>query len=212
VLRLTEKLFEAGVDMVAIADTVGMPGRSRSANDGGRGEDRGLQADLHSPARHRGMASRMRPPRSMPGARVLDGSLGGPRRLPVAPGATGNVVFEDLVFLCESKGFATGIDIEKLVAVRGILKSEMPGEALYGGMARAGLPGGDGEGGVINFSSWPGFPAIHSFFRRYVESGCPGQPGMTTIAGSLYCYSLSPAAAARCRRRSRRTAPSPRRR
>jgi hydroxymethylglutaryl-CoA lyase len=51
-------------------------------------------------------------------------------------------VFEDLVFLCESKGFKTGIDVEKLIAVRGILKSEMPDEALYGGLARAGLPRG----------------------------------------------------------------------
>jgi len=46
------------------------------------------------------------------------------------------------VFLCESKGFATGIDIEKLLAVRSILKSEMPNEQLYGGLARAGLPCG----------------------------------------------------------------------
>ena len=42
------------------------------------------------------------------GARVLDGSLGGLGGCPFAPGATGNVVFEDLVFLCESKGFRTG--------------------------------------------------------------------------------------------------------
>src|SRR4051794_17983801 len=76
------------------------------------------------------------------GARVLDGSLGGLGGCPFAPGATGNVVFEDLAFLCESKGFATGIDIDRLVAVRGILKSEMPDEQLYGGMARAGLPCG----------------------------------------------------------------------
>ena len=52
------------------------------------------------------------------GARILDGSLGGLGGCPFAPGATGNVVFEDLVFLCESKGFATGIDIDRLVAVR----------------------------------------------------------------------------------------------
>src|SRR5260221_304664 len=62
------------------------------------------------------------------------------RRLCELPDATGNVVFEDLVFLCESKEFATGIDIEKLVAVRSILRVEMPHEALYGGLARAGLP------------------------------------------------------------------------
>ncbi len=44
------------------------------------------------------------------------------------------------MFLCESKGFETGIDIEKLIAVRSILRSEMANEALYGGLARAGLP------------------------------------------------------------------------
>jgi hydroxymethylglutaryl-CoA lyase len=75
------------------------------------------------------------------GARILDGSLGGLGGCPFAPGATGNVVFEDLVFLCESKGFATGIDVEKLVGVRGILSEAMPNETLYGGLARAGLPG-----------------------------------------------------------------------
>src|SRR6202161_984270 len=74
------------------------------------------------------------------GARILDGSLGGLGGCPFAPGATGNVVFEDLVFLCESKGFATGIDIEKLISVRGILRSEMPDETLYGGLGRAGRP------------------------------------------------------------------------
>jgi len=46
-------------------------------------------------------------------------------------------VFEDLAFLCESKGFATGIDIDRLVAVRSILREAMPNEPLYGGMARA---------------------------------------------------------------------------
>jgi hydroxymethylglutaryl-CoA lyase len=76
------------------------------------------------------------------GARVLDGSLGGLGGCPFAPGATGNVVFEDLAFLCESKGFATGIDIDRLVAVRSILREAMPNEPLYGGMARAGLPCG----------------------------------------------------------------------
>ena len=74
------------------------------------------------------------------GARVLDGSLGGLGGCPFAPGATGNVVFEDLVYLCETKGMRTGIDIERLTAVREILQSEMPGEHLYGSLARAGPP------------------------------------------------------------------------
>ena len=75
------------------------------------------------------------------GVRILDGSLGGLGGCPFAPGATGNVVFEDLVFLCESKGFATGSDLEMLIAVRRILREEMPNELLFGGGARAGRPG-----------------------------------------------------------------------
>jgi hydroxymethylglutaryl-CoA lyase len=143
VLRLTEKLYEAGVDMVAIADTVGYAG-PKQVGELTKGAVRiagskPLCVHLHDT---RGMGIANASAALDAGARVLDGSLGGLGGCPFAPGATGNVVFEDLVFLCESKGFATGIDIEKLVAVRGILKSEMPGEALYGGLARAGLPCG----------------------------------------------------------------------
>jgi hydroxymethylglutaryl-CoA lyase len=143
VLRLTEKLFEAGVDMVAIADTVGYAGPKQvgelvaaAVKIAG---SKPICIHLHDT---RGMGIANASAALDAGARVLDGSLGGLGGCPFAPGATGNVVFEDLVFLCESKGFATGIDIEKLIAVRGILKSEMPGEALYGGLARAGLPRG----------------------------------------------------------------------
>ena len=157
VLRLTEKLFEAGVDMVAIADTVGYAGPKQvgelTAAAVKIAGTKPICIHLHDT---RGMGIANASAALDSGARVLDGSLGGLGGCPFAPGATGNVVFEDLVFLCESKGFRTGIDIEKLVAVRGILKSEMPDEALYGGLARAGLPGGAAQGGVNYCSSWPG--------------------------------------------------------
>jgi hydroxymethylglutaryl-CoA lyase len=143
VLLLTEKLFEAGVDMVAIADTVGYAGPKQvgelTAAAVKIAGSKPICIHLHDT---RGMGIANASAALDAGARVLDGSLGGLGGCPFAPGATGNVVFEDLVFLCESKGFATGIDIEKLIAVRGILKSEMPSEALYGGLARAGLPRG----------------------------------------------------------------------
>jgi hydroxymethylglutaryl-CoA lyase len=74
------------------------------------------------------------------GARILDGSLGGLSGCPFAPGATGNVVFEDLVFLRETEGFAAGIDSEALTSVPTILG--MPDEPLYGAFARAGPPPG----------------------------------------------------------------------
>jgi hydroxymethylglutaryl-CoA lyase len=143
VLLLTEKLFEAGVDMVAIADTVGYAGPKQvgelTAAAVKIAGSKPICIHLHDT---RGMGIANASAALDAGARVLDGSLGGLGGCPFAPGATGNVVFEDLAFLCESKGFKTGIDIEKLIAVRSILKLEMPGEALYGGLARAGLPRG----------------------------------------------------------------------
>ncbi len=143
VIKLIERCLEAGADFVAVADTVGYAGPKQV------GEltkaavklagSKPVCVHLHDT---RGMGIANAAAALDAGARILDGSLGGLGGCPFAPGATGNVVFEDLVFLCESKGFATGIDIEKLIAVRSILRSEMPGEALYGGLARAGLPSG----------------------------------------------------------------------
>jgi hydroxymethylglutaryl-CoA lyase len=141
VVRLVARCLEAGVDFVAVADTVGYAGPKQVGE---------LTAAIVKLAGAKPVCIHLHDTRGMgianasaaldAGARILDGSLGGLGGCPFAPGATGNVVFEDLVFLCESKGFPTGIDIERLVAVRSILRSEMPGEALYGGMARAGLP------------------------------------------------------------------------
>jgi hydroxymethylglutaryl-CoA lyase len=141
VIRLVEKCLEAGVDAVGIADTVGYAG-PKAVGDLTKAAvkiagDKPIIVHLHDT---RGMGIANASAALDEGARVLDGSLGGLGGCPFAPGATGNVVFEDLVFLCESKGFSTGIDIEKLIAVRSILRSEMPNEALYGGLARAGLP------------------------------------------------------------------------
>jgi hydroxymethylglutaryl-CoA lyase len=141
VLRLVERCFEAGADAVGIADTVGYAG-PKQVGDLTKAAVRLAGAKpicvhLHDT---RGMGIANAAAALDEGARILDGSLGGLGGCPFAPGATGNVVFEDLVFLCESKGFGTGIDIERLIAVRAILRESMPGESLYGGLARAGLP------------------------------------------------------------------------
>jgi hydroxymethylglutaryl-CoA lyase len=74
------------------------------------------------------------------GVRAFDASLGGFGGCPYAPGATGNIVMEDLVFLLESMGLATGVDLPKLIAVRDILKANLPTLQLHGNMAKAGLP------------------------------------------------------------------------
>ena len=141
VLRLVEKCFDAGVDVVGIADTVGYAGPKQVGDLTWAAVrlagSKPICVHLHDT---RGMGIANASAALDAGARILDGSLGGLGGCPFAPGATGNVVFEDLVFLCESKGFSTGVDIEKLIAVREILRKEMPDEPLYGGLVRAGLP------------------------------------------------------------------------
>jgi hydroxymethylglutaryl-CoA lyase len=73
------------------------------------------------------------------GITTFDASQGGIGGCPYAPGATGNIVTEDLVYLLESMGLDTGIDIEKLIAARKVLEEGLPGEPIYGFVPDAGL-------------------------------------------------------------------------
>ncbi|MFN5085000.1 MAG: hydroxymethylglutaryl-CoA lyase [Novosphingobium sp.] len=66
------------------------------------------------------------------GITTLDASLGGLGGCPYAPGASGNLVTEDLVLMLNSMGLKTGIDLAKLLEVRQILAEALPGEPLYG--------------------------------------------------------------------------------
>lgn len=50
------------------------------------------------------------------GVRVIDSAAGGLGGCPYAPGATGNVATEDVVYMLEGMGIATGVDMEKLLA------------------------------------------------------------------------------------------------
>jgi hydroxymethylglutaryl-CoA lyase len=74
------------------------------------------------------------------GITTFDSSLGGLGGCPFAPGASGNIVTEDLVFMLEAMGLRTGIDLPKLLRVREILREALPGEPLYGFTPEAGLP------------------------------------------------------------------------
>ncbi|MBP0588167.1 hydroxymethylglutaryl-CoA lyase [Paraburkholderia sp. LEh10] len=76
------------------------------------------------------------------GVTTIDSSQAGLGGCPYAPGATGNIVTEDLAFLLEAMGYDTGVDIDQLVAARAILAQALPGEALYGHVQDAGLPKG----------------------------------------------------------------------
>src|SRR5215475_2840099 len=74
------------------------------------------------------------------GARAFDASLGGLGGCPYAPGATGNIVTEDLAFMLEAMGFETGIDLDRLVKVREFVHGLLPDVAKHGAIAKAGLP------------------------------------------------------------------------
>ena len=78
------------------------------------------------------------------GVRAFDSSMGGLGGCPFAPGASGNVITEDLVFMFEAMGIDTGIDLEALFRAREILAKAIPEEPIYGHTPLAGLPKGFG--------------------------------------------------------------------
>jgi hydroxymethylglutaryl-CoA lyase len=140
VLRLAGACIEAGADIVGIADTVGFAGPRHVAELSAAMARLSAGAFIVHLHDTRGMGIANASAALDAGCRVLDGSLGGLGGCPFAPGATGNVVFEDLVFLCETKGFATGIDLDALAAARSVPEHAMPEEKFYGAIARAGPP------------------------------------------------------------------------
>lgn len=146
VIWLAEQVAAAGADEVGLSDTTGMANpaqvrrlfqRLRTAIGGKAGA-----AHMHN-TRGLGLANCLAA--YDVGVRTFDASLAGLGGCPYAPGASGNVVTEDLVFMFEAMGIATGVDIERLIAAREPLARGLPGEALYGMTPEAGLPKG-----------WPG--------------------------------------------------------
>jgi hydroxymethylglutaryl-CoA lyase len=76
------------------------------------------------------------------GVTRFDACLAGLGGCPFAPGASGNIVMEDLVFMLEGMGLRTGVDIDRLIAVRAILERALPNVPLQGAIAKAKLPKG----------------------------------------------------------------------
>ena len=74
------------------------------------------------------------------GIRSFDAALAGLGGCPFAPGASGNIVTEDLVFMLESMGFETGIDLERLVAARRFWRKGCRAKRGTAALRRAGLP------------------------------------------------------------------------
>jgi hydroxymethylglutaryl-CoA lyase len=141
VVRLAQQVLDAGADRIGLADTVGYAdpdGVSRLFErvldvagdrlDSGHFHDtRGLGlANVHA-------AMRL-------GIRRFDACLAGIGGCPHAPGASGNVTTEDLVYMLASMGYSSGQDFDALLALRGKVAQWLPGETLHGVLWKAGLP------------------------------------------------------------------------
>jgi len=143
VVWLAEELAKAGVDEIGLSDTTGMANPEQV---------RRLFKKVHAAIGEKTGAAHMHNTRGLglanclaafdAGVTTFDSSQGGLGGCPYAPGASGNVVTEDLVFMFEAMGVDTGVDLEKLIAVRSLLARGLPGEPIYGMTPEAGLPKG----------------------------------------------------------------------
>lgn len=141
VMEMAVRLVKAGADSVGLSDTVGYANPAqvkrmftRLIREIG---DKAGGAHLHN-TRGQGLANVVAALDA--GVTTFDASQGGIGGCPYAPGASGNIVTEDLVFLLESMGLDTGIDIAKLLEARKALAEGLPGEPIYGHVPEAGLP------------------------------------------------------------------------
>lgn len=142
VVHLAEQLREAGCDEVGLSDSVGYanPAQIRDLVVRVRnaiGEEAFAGLHLHN-TRGLGLANVVAGLEV--GVETFDSSMAGIGGCPFAPGATGNIVTEDLVFMLESMGLRTGVDLTQLFEARKILAAAVPNEELYGYVPAAGLP------------------------------------------------------------------------
>ena len=140
-VAMAKGLADAGVDQIMLADTVGYAHPAqikdvvRATRDAIGGTLYGLH--LHDTC-GLGIANALAGLEE--GIRAFDSCLAGLGGCPYAPGASGNVVTEDLVFMLESMGFETGIDLPKLFDARRVLHEGLPAEPMHGQVPKAGIP------------------------------------------------------------------------
>ena len=143
VIDLAGRLARAGADSVGLSDGVGVanPAQVRRLFARLRTElgERAGGAHLHN-TRGQGLANVVAALDA--GVRTFDSSQGGIGGCPYSPGATGNIVTEDLVWMLEAMGLDTGVDLDGLTTARLALEEGLPGEAVYGQLPEVGAEKG----------------------------------------------------------------------
>lgn len=132
VVGVAREIAAAGVGEIALADTIGVadPWNVRRRVEAVRDACPGVRLRMHfHDTRRTALANAYAAVEA--GAQVLDASCGGIGGCPFAPGATGNVATEDLVYMLERAGVETGLDLTALVDtahwVAGKLGKPVPG-------------------------------------------------------------------------------------
>ena len=137
-LRLVDAYAELGFDALTLGDTTGMatPPTVARLVEAIRKRFPELPIALHfHNTRGVGLANVM--VGLDLGIREFESSIAGLGGCPFAPGATGNICTEDLVYLLEESGFDTGIDLDALIAVarrvEAVIGRPLPGQVMKAG-------------------------------------------------------------------------------
>jgi len=138
VVELAQRVAEAQPFEIALADTIGVGapaqvievvGRVRAAVPGIP-----LRCHFHN-TRNTGIANAYAAVAA--GVTTLDASLGGIGGCPFAPAATGNIATEDLVYMLERSGYATGVDLDAAIETGKWLQEQL-GRPVPGMLVKAG--------------------------------------------------------------------------
>jgi hydroxymethylglutaryl-CoA lyase len=137
VVRVAKRLHELGCYEISLGDTIGIgtPGNARAMLRAVAGEVpiAALAVHFHDT---RGQALANILTCLEEGVTVVDSSVSGAGGCPYAKGATGNVASEDVVYMLEGMGIATGIDLPALIET-GLWLSAQLGRATSSRVARA---------------------------------------------------------------------------
>jgi hydroxymethylglutaryl-CoA lyase len=138
VLAVVEQLVDVGVSEVSLADTIGVanPRQVEALVGAVRARWPALVLGLHfHDTRGLGLANVLAGLQA--GVARFDASVAGVGACPFAPGATGNICTEDLVYLLDEMGVATGVDLAALIAVARLMR-DVVGHDVPSRMLRAG--------------------------------------------------------------------------
>jgi hydroxymethylglutaryl-CoA lyase len=147
VLRMVDKVAACGIKEITLCDTVGF-GNPRMVEEKFSACRRlfpqiNFGAHFHN-TRGLALANTLRAYDT--GIRSFDSAVGGLGGCPYAPGSSGNVATEEMVFMFEEMGIKTGVDLKKLLDVCFFLHKTLPQAKLDSSLYQTGLPNIRDEG------------------------------------------------------------------